>query len=90
MVVRKKRKIRSETFILTKHLRDLMEISGKKTRDLAIGLRLSRSSVTRRLSGVYKIDVLELLVILRIVEHPLTLDELFSALKKKHHRHPKK
>lgn len=71
---------------LGRQIRELMEASEISQRDIASALRLSQSSVSRRLQGVYHIDVIEFFQILEVIGYPLTIDQLLSALKKKKHQ----
>ena len=72
---------------LGRKIRELMEASEISQRDIARALRLSQSSVSRRLRGVYHIDVLEFFQILEVIGYPVTIDQLLSALiKKKNHQ----
>ncbi|MGL4376701.1 MAG: helix-turn-helix domain-containing protein [Microcoleaceae cyanobacterium] len=68
---------------LGRQIRELMEASEISQRDIASALKLSQSSVSRRLQGIYHIDVIEFFQILEVIGYPLTIDQLLSALKKK-------
>lgn len=71
---------------LGRRIKELMEASEISQKDIANALRLSQSSISRRLRGIYYIDVLEFFEILKIIGYPLTIDQLLSALKKKKHQ----